>query len=803
MVHCAHDAIFAVGLDLTVLSWNPAAEVLFGYPTAEIVGHNVDLLIPLERRADLREMVELIDAGARMERFRAERQHRDGHLVPVMVTMSPLRDPSDALIGLTVIARAVSDRERLESSLQSLLEAAPDAFVGVADDGRVVLSNGQAEILFGLARHGLIGKPIDKLLVPPLPANPIEPHSLATLSSPAAPAKPPGGSSPATSADSNTTAAPANSPSSNAPTKPTNTPDSNAPTDPANAHGGNSAAAPAYASNSNAATDPTNAHRGNAPTDPTDAHGGNSAAAYASGSNAAADPANAHRRNVPASPADNAAAPTNRSGSNTPVVPAETRTNIPGGNDADADDEVDSESDGDLRKSASVAHRADGSTVPVEVSVSILVTDEGRIRCAVIRDISDRVRAQDRFLQLQAEAERAHVEAQLQRTQRLEGLGQLAGGVAHDFNNLIAVISNYATFIAEATTDLGLVDIAGDAAQITKAAQRGAELTHQLLAFARREVVRPRPLNLNDVVADIEQMLRRSIGEHIALIVRLTNDLPAITADPGQLDQVLVNLAVNARDAMPRGGNLSIETCCIDVDGEYAGTRPHLHPGRYVRLRVSDTGTGMPPEVIERAFEPFYTTKPAGKGTGLGLATVYGIVTAAGGDLNVYSEPGMGTTFTILLPITDAQPTEAEPAAEAAPASYLRATVLAVEDEPALRDVLQRILISAGHDVLIAADGPAALALAAAHNGPVDVLLTDVVMPHMLGKDLADHFTTVRPGTRVLFMSGYARPVLASQGTLDPDVTLVEKPFTKSQLLDAVQQCLDRRPAPTPRPAES
>jgi PAS domain S-box-containing protein len=178
MVHCAHDAIFAVDRDLTVLTWNPAAETLFGYPTADIVGRNIDLLIPPERRADQREMLELIDAGARMERFRALRRHRDGHLVPVMVTMSPLRDPSNALVGLTVIARAVSDRERLESSLQSLLEAAPDAFVGVADDGRIVLSNGQAENLFGLARHGLIGKPIDKLLVPPLPANAVEPRAV-------------------------------------------------------------------------------------------------------------------------------------------------------------------------------------------------------------------------------------------------------------------------------------------------------------------------------------------------------------------------------------------------------------------------------------------------------------------------------------------------------------------------------------------------------------------------------------------------------------------------------------------------
>jgi len=618
VVHSADDAIFAVGRDFTVLAWNPAAEALFGYPAGDIVGHSVDVIIPPDRLADQREMLELIEAGARLERFRTRRRHADGHWIPVALSMSPLRTPDGTLTGYTVIARPVSARERLESSFQALLEAAPDAFVGVGDDGRIVLSNTQAEKLFGLARHGLVGKDVAKLLS--LPA--VEP-----------------------------------------------------------------AAAPA---------------------------------------------------------------------------------------------------------AAAVAHRYDGSTVPVEVSESILLIDENRIRCVMIRDLTERVRAQERLLLMQAEAERAHVEAQLQRTQRLEGLGQLAGGVAHDFNNLIAVISNYATFIAEAAAADGLDEIAGDAAQITRAAQRGADLTHQLLAFARREVVRPRPLDLNEVVTGIEQMLRRSIGEHITLSVRLEPDLPSVTADPGQLDQVLVNLAVNARDAMPRGGDLTIETSPIEVDLAYASGRPHLHPGHYVRLRVSDTGTGMPPEVIERAFEPFYTTKPAGKGTGLGLATVYGIVTAAGGDLNIYSEPGMGTTFTILLPTTDAEPAVLEPPAEPDPAGRRRGTILAVEDEPALRDVLRRILTTAGHQVLIAADGPAALALAAGHPGRIDVLLTDVVMPHMLGKDLAARFAEIFPGAGVLFMSGYARPVLASQGTLDPDATLVEKPFSKAQLLTAVQQCLDR-----------
>ncbi|MFC3735957.1 hybrid sensor histidine kinase/response regulator [Paractinoplanes deccanensis] len=634
IVRSAHDAIYTVGRDFTILTWNPAAEALLGYPPEEIVGRSLDVLVAPDRHADQREMFSLLGAGGRLERLRTRRRHRDGRWIAVTLSMSPLASDDGELLGFTVMARATSARERIEANLQALLEAAPDAFVGVGDDGRVMLSNTQAELLFGLTRNGLIGRKVDALLSPTLPDDP-------------------------------------------APTL-------------------------------NGEESPAELLAPGAPPTPT------------------------------------------------------------------------------------LAHRLDGSTVPVEVSMSVLPTEQGRVRCAVIRDITERIRADDRFRQLQAEADRARVEAQLQRTQRLEGLGQLAGGVAHDFNNLIAVIANYATFIAEAAADAGLTEIAGDAEQISKAAQRGADLTHQLLAFARREVIRPRPLNLNDVVTDIEQMLRRSIGEHITLDVRLAGNIPSVTADPGQIDQVLVNLAVNARDAMPRGGALTIETELQDVDENYAAGRPHLNPGRYVRMRVSDTGTGMPPEVIERAFEPFYTTKPAGQGTGLGLATVYGIVTAAGGDLNVYSEPGMGTTFTILLPTTDAAPVDTEAPAESPDDVHRHGTILAVEDEPALRDVLLRILTGVGHQVLIAPDGPSALALAEAHEGPIDLLLTDVVMPHMLGKDLAERFAEIRPDSAVLFMSGYARPVLASQGTLDPDVTLVEKPFSKAQLLTAVQKSLER-----------
>ncbi|WP_426512140.1 ATP-binding protein [Dactylosporangium sp. McL0621] len=377
-------------------------------------------------------------------------------------------------------------------------------------------------------------------------------------------------------------------------------------------------------------------------------------------------------------------------------------------------------------------------------------------------------------------------EARLQRTQRLESLGQLAGGVAHDFNNLLAVILNYAEFIVE---DGAGTPYAADAEQIARAGRRGSDLTHQLLAFARRDVTRPRPLDLNTVLSEVEQMLRRSIGEHITLTTAAAPGLPAVVADAGQLEQVLVNLAVNARDAMPAGGRLTIDTATVDLDAEHAAARGNLAPGRYVRLRVSDTDTGMPQEVIDKAFEPFFTTKPTGQGTGLGLATVYGIVTQAGGTVQIYSEPGLGTSITVLLPATDVAPSATPD--QVPDASALQGdgrTVLLVEDEPALRQVTERMLVRGGYQVLTAADGPEALIRASAHTGPIDILLTDVIMPGMLGKELADEMTGRRPGIAVLYMSGYARPVLTTHGTLPADVRLLEKPFTTAELLTALQQ---------------
>jgi signal transduction histidine kinase len=385
----------------------------------------------------------------------------------------------------------------------------------------------------------------------------------------------------------------------------------------------------------------------------------------------------------------------------------------------------------------------------------------------------------------------------LPQAQRLESLGQLAGGVAHDFNNLLAVILNYLSFAAEEVAAAAgpepsphLEAAAADLAEADKAARRATGLTHQLLLFARRDVVRPQVLDCDTVITSVEEMLRRTLGEHVQLVTTLAGDLWPVLADPGQLEQVLVNLAVNARDAMPDGGTLTIDTgnITVDEDAIAGGSKGRL--GRNVRLRVSDTGTGMTAETAEHVFEPFFTTKRDDGGTGLGLATVYGILMQADGHIRIYSQPGTGTTFTITLPVTaeasipltESEPYQRKPRGE---------TVLVVEDEAALREVTKRILTRNGYQVITAASGPEAIAVAVAHPGEIHLLVTDVIMPHMLGKEVAEKMRAVKPGIEVLFMSGYARPVLASQGRLDPNVALVEKPFSEATLLAIAGQVLN------------
>jgi|NGEPerStandDraft_6_1074524.scaffolds.fasta_scaffold01313_5 PAS domain S-box-containing protein len=465
--------------------------------------------------------------------------------------------------------------------------------------------------------------------------------------------------------------------------------------------------------------------------------------------------------------------------------------------------------------------RRDGSEFSAEISLSSIEIDGQVLATAAIRDISERVAVGREKERLEAKAEKERLEAekerleaekdrleaeaekerllnQLHHARRLESLGELAGGIAHDFNNLLAVIINYAAFVAaDLDTAASARDeekrhtMRADVEQISLAAQRAAHLTHQLLAFARREVVQPEVVDVNAVVTDVEQLLKSTLGEHIELRSELAPDLRTILIDPGQLGQILLNLAVNARDAMPDGGTLTIDTANVDVDVDYTAHRAELSPGPYVNLRVSDNGKGMTREVAELAFDPFFTTKPAGQGTGLGLATIYGIVQQAGGRAQLYSEPGVGTTATVLLPASEGTPSRT---AQQIGASQLRgeATILLVEDEDALREVTRRILAGNGYRVITAANGDEALAAAAEQAEPIDLLLTDVVMPQMHGPHLAEQIKLVRPSIRVMFMSGFAQPILDSGGHLDTGVTLIEKPFSGPTLLAKVSQALKR-----------
>ncbi len=448
-----------------------------------------------------------------------------------------------------------------------------------------------------------------------------------------------------------------------------------------------------------------------------------------------------------------------------------------------------------------VQHSKDGRRLVVESRWAAQRDASGRLvgLLEFNRDITARLVAARERERLEAEAERERLQNQLHQAQRLESLGQLAGGIAHDFNNLLTVIINYADFVA--------ADIAAaqkrdgesvwrssceDIEQIRLAGERASHLTHQLLAFARREVVQPEVVDVNSVVRDIEQLLRRTLGEHVELHSSLAADLQPVLIDPGQLEQILVNLAVNARDAMPDGGTLQIDTANVDLDEEYATSRPELSPGQHVRLRVSDTGVGMSAETIRRAFDPFFTTKPSGEGTGLGLATVYGIIQQAGGRSQIYSEVGVGTTITVLLPPTTQSAAAAATSQERSPSRSCEETILLVEDEEVLRDVTRRILSGAGYIVIVATDGLDALDVAAAHPGHIDVLLSDVVMPQLNGPQLAERLLVERPSTRVLLMSGFAEPILDKGGHLGDGVTLIEKPFSGPALLSKLELVIER-----------
>jgi len=391
-------------------------------------------------------------------------------------------------------------------------------------------------------------------------------------------------------------------------------------------------------------------------------------------------------------------------------------------------------------------------------------------------------------------SERRSLEEQFRQSQKIEAVGRLAGGVAHDFNNLLTVIIGYNESL---DFDEALGESAREAVQQIKlASERATVLTRQLLAFSRRQVLRPQLLDLRDVTRQVAPMLRRLMGEDVELVTEWSDDPAVVRADPGQIEQILMNLAVNARDAMPTGGRLTVTIDLLDLDAGFVEAHPYVVAGRYVQLTVSDTGMGMPPETRARIFEPFFTTKPQGQGTGLGLAMVYGIVKQSDGYIWVDSEPGAGATFRIVLPQAPGGRTGPPDAPSPMPRDSARTpggheTVLLVEDEDALRELNRLILLRYGYRVLHARSGPEAVALAQAHPWTIHLLLTDVVMPSMSGRELADILQKTHPDMKVLYTSGYTADAIVRHGVSAAAVAFIQKPMSPPALARKVREVLD------------
>jgi two-component system cell cycle sensor histidine kinase/response regulator CckA len=429
----------------------------------------------------------------------------------------------------------------------------------------------------------------------------------------------------------------------------------------------------------------------------------------------------------------------------------------------------------------------DGTKLFVEVSVSLIKDSKGKKTGfrGIARDITERKRAEE---------EKATLQEALRQSQKMEAIGGLAGGIAHDFNNLLTVISG--------NCQLSLLELKegdplkGNIEEIKEAADRATSLTQQLLAFSRRQVLDMRVLNLNTIIRDLEKMLRRVIGEDVELVTSLADDLGTVKTDPVWVEQVIMNIAVNARDAMPSGGKLIIETCNADLDEPYARGHVVIKPGRYVKLCVSDTGIGMAPEVREHLFEPFFTTKKKGKGTGLGLSTVYGIVKQSGGNIWVDSEPGLGTTFNIYLPRVDESVEDMRKRVTREELPGGGETILVAEDEEDVRRLTVRILERQGYRVLEASCGNDALVLSMECKEPIHMVLTDVVMPGMSGRQLADQLKHLHPKMKVLYMSGYTDNAVFHHSVLEEEVNYIQKPFTIDGLLKKMREVLDKNSSP-------
>jgi signal transduction histidine kinase/ActR/RegA family two-component response regulator len=423
--------------------------------------------------------------------------------------------------------------------------------------------------------------------------------------------------------------------------------------------------------------------------------------------------------------------------------------------------------------------RKDGATVWTSVTTAPVHTADGSIDhiVSVVEDVT----------------ERRSLQSQLAHVQKMESIGRLAGGIAHDFNNLLTAILGYVELSRQSVAEAD--PLAADLREIEMASRRGAELTRQLLTFARRQVVEPRPVNLNDLAQSVSRLLTRLIGERIELILDLDPDLSPVVADSGQLEQVIMNMAVNARDAMPHGGKLILQTRNVELDRTWADRHPGIEPGSYVRLSVEDTGTGMDAQTLPRIFEPFFTTKDTGMGTGLGLATSYGIVRQAGGDIEAFSEPGKGTVLQVHLPVarSSAVTYPVEPRPQVVTTNGDGRVVMVVDDEPQVRTLMERAFQRRGFRVLSAGSAEEALPVFREYIGHIDLLVTDIILPGKGGRELADILTAMRPDLPVLYVSGYTESQVEHAALLAEGTAFLPKPFTATELTSRAAELLTQR----------
>jgi two-component system cell cycle sensor histidine kinase/response regulator CckA len=614
IVACSDDAITGKTLEGIITTWNASAEAIYGYSPKEAIGKHASMLVPKDRPDETSEILECLKRGETVDHFETVRVRKDGKEIQVEVTVSPIRDEMERIVGVSTIARDISERKRREDDqcrLAALVENSDDAIIGQTLDGIITHWNSGAQRIYGYSAAEIVGKSVSTLF--PL-------------------------------------------------------------------------------------------------------------------------------------------------GYSSEIM--EMMEKIKGGER--------------VSKSDTVRVRQDGKEIHVALTFSPIKGADGQVFgvSTVARDVT----------------ESKQLEEMLRQSQKMEAVGQLAGGVAHDFNNILGVILGYSELLLDGTNldDPERKSIEG----IQKAGDRAALLTRQLLAFSRKQVLQPRVLDLNAVVTGIENMLQRIIGEHIELLVVLNPALGRVKADLGQFEQVILNLVVNARDAMSQGGKLTIETANVELDEGYAAHHPATVPGPHIMLSVSDTGCGMDEKVKARIFEPFFSTKDFGKGTGLGLSTVYGIVKQSGGSVWVYSEVGIGTTFKIYLPRVGVALDTAPPSDKFEKPRGGSQTVLIVEDDAALLHVAHLSLEQAGYAILTAHTPADAICISESYLGPIDLMVTDVVMPGMSGAQLATHLSALRPEMKVLYVSGYTDDTVVRHGVLEPGLAFLQKPFSPRSLARKVGEVL-------------